>query len=300
MKKYWLVDPETGEIVIDNFKVNTEEDIANKKKHAEKDRLKKEFKEFQQETLGYFIFFIFKNLDYLEELLTDAELVKLIYIATYVKDQGYLKKDNNVTFMKKEDLKVLLNTNDETFRVFYNKLVQSQLLLEDTEGKMAIDIDFFYRGKERTYKKLTGKKLADFSRVYIKTIRDLYINSDSKQHKKLAVIYKLLPYVNWKYNILCTNVNETNKDKIEAVSIKKIMDLLGYNSSNISRFRKEFYSLKYKEYQIFRTVQYTENYEDSFIIVNPLFYYRGDDLQELQTLTTLFGITTTMKVENAS
>jgi hypothetical protein len=132
--------------------------------------------------------------------------------------------------------------------------------------------------------------MVDFTRIYIQTTRDLYLNTTSKNHKKLSIVYKLLPYINWKYNILAKNINETEKERINPLSVKDILDILRYSNNNLTRFKKEFYSLTYNQYQVFGTFQTKAEYKTSTIYLNPLVAYRGNDIEELRTLINMFEI----------
>ncbi|HID0768162.1 TPA: hypothetical protein ACXDAZ_002692 [Clostridium botulinum] len=284
-----IINNDTGEILQDNFKIETIEDKQRKLKAIEKNKLKNEFKNKQQNYLGNFVFFIFKYIDKLTKLLNNNDLIKFIYIGTYVKKNGALMLDNNITYVNKKKLQELLNVGNKAFYKFYNNIIGCNLLKEINEH-IYINNNVFYRGSEKEYKKLTDKKLKDFTRLYIKTTRDLYKNIGTRSYNKLAIAYKLLPHVNWKYNILCNNINEIDKNKIEPLTIENVINILEYNKNQISRFKKDFYSIKYKEKQLFKTIQNDENYNNSFTIVNPLLYYRGNDIKELEYLIMLFEL----------
>ena len=289
MKHCMLIDNETGEVIDENFRIDELEDQERKRKMAEKDRLSREFKEKQSEYLGNFIFYIFKNIENFKDILTDADLVKFIFCGTYIKHNGALMLDNNTTYIDKKRLNELLQVSNTIFNRFYKKLIKNKLILEEN-NKIYINLNIFWRGKKTEYKKITKIKLKDFTRIYIKTARELYLNYKNKNHKKLAMIYKLIPFLNWKYNILCSNPNEENKNNIDALTIEDIMDELNYSKSNITRFKHDFYSLKYNDYQIFKTLQSDENYKNSIILVNPLVIYGGNDINNLQYLINLFNI----------
>ncbi|NCI19809.1 hypothetical protein EJM73_09235 [Clostridium botulinum] len=284
-----IINNDTGEVLNENFKVETLEDKQRKLKGIEKNKLKNEFKNKQQNYLGNFVFFIFKYMDKLTELLNNNDLIKFIYLGTYVKKNGALMLDNNITYVNKKKLQELLNIGNKAFYKFYNNIIDCNLLKEIDEH-IYINNNVFYRGSEKEYKKLTDKKLKDFTRLYIKTTRDLYKNIGTRSYNKLAIAYKLLPHVNWKYNILCNNINEINKDRIEPLTIENVINIIRYNKNQMSRFKKDFYGIKYKEKQLFKTIQNDENYNNSFTIVNPLLYYRGNDIKELEYLIMLFEL----------
>ncbi|GAA0723659.1 hypothetical protein GCM10008905_16540 [Clostridium malenominatum] len=289
MKNCTLIDNATGEVLSEDFKITELQDIRERKVFAQKDKLSKEFKELQDKISGNFVFFIFKNMEFLKENLNDNDLVKFIYIGTYVKKEGVLMLDNNVTYIDKRRLRSLLNVGDKAFNTFYNKMLENNLMKEH-DGKLYINFYYFWRGKESDYKKFTNVNLEDYTRIYTKATRELYNQIPGRGHKKLAIVFKLLPYVNWKYNILCKNTNEVDENKLEVLTIADIVELLNYNKTQMARFKSDFYSLKYNEYNVFASVQKQSDYLKSFILVNPLIYYRGNDIEQLQYLVTLFKI----------
>lgn len=284
-----VINNETGEILLNDFNIDTIEDKIKREKFIERKKLEEDFKEMQQEYLGYFVMFIFENMDKLNKIFNNSELVKYIYIGTYTKNDGYLMLDNNKTYIDKNLLKKILSLNDKTFRNFYNKAIENELLIEE-DKKLKINVKHFYRGKETEYKPIAGVKLKNFVRIYIETTRELYLNTPPKSHRKLYTIYRLIPYVNWKYNILCYNINEVDKDKLEAVTVSDVMNILEYDKTHITRFKNDFYNIKYQEYEVFGSFQKTSEYLKSAIVVNPLVFYRGNNIDELKLLITLFGL----------
>mgnify|MGYP000943466796 CR=1 FL=1 len=289
MIKCWLVEQKTGEILTEHNILNFE-DIDRAKKFKKKKELEEQFKYTQSTFLGNFVFFIFKNMEFLQEVLSDEDLVKFIFIGTYVKGNGCLKADNNVTLINKKKMQELLNISRANFNKFYNKLIDNNLIRENKEGVININLDYFFRGYEKEYKKLTDVKLSDFLRIYIESTRELYKNTPIRKHKQLSILYKLIPYCNYKYNILCRNTNEIDAEKLDILTIADVVDILGYNKSQIARFKKDFYSVQVQEYKAFLSIQGTEKYLDSFIVVNPKLYFRGSELEDLEYLLTLFKI----------
>lgn len=255
------------------------------------------------------MFFIFKNIDKLTKILNDSELVRYIYIGTYVKKDGLLKMDNNITHINKEKLRIILNTNSKTFRNFYNKLVSTGLLVEEkttnykivngksvgyskdeTRLRLKINFEYAYRGKLTEYKHLTGKNMNDYIRLYVNKIRELYLNTDGRSLRKLAIVYKLLPFISWRHNIICYNPDEQDYRMLQLLTLGDIIEYLGYKRSNIARFREDFYSLKLNNDYIFMSLQKgTPDYLKSIIAVNPKFMYGGTDLKEVEWLIKSFN-----------
>ncbi|OAA90145.1 hypothetical protein [Clostridium coskatii] len=287
---YTLINNDTGEIVDEDFGFDTLEDRERKKKCAIKAKDFEEYKEIQSEYMGNFIFFLYNSLDKLKKVLSDADLCKYIMLATYIKKDGYLILDNNKTYINKKKMQELLLVAKVNFNKFYNNLIENNLLVEEEKSKKyKINLNIFWRGYEKDYKNLTNNKLENYTRLYIDATRELY-KLNYKKSKKLAIAYKLIPYVNWKYNVLCPNIKEIDKSKINPLTIKDVMNILGYSQHHIATFKKDFYGIKFHDYVLFKTLQDDPDYTTSTIIVNPLFAYRNKEVKEIEGLFVIFNI----------
>ena len=65
---------------------------------------------------------------------------------------------------------------------------------------------------------------------------------------------------------------------------------LGYDKTHITRFKNDLHSLTYKSKDIFIRIGKTPDIKNDYIIVNPAFYYRGNNIEQLDYLITLFGL----------
>jgi hypothetical protein len=124
----------------------------------------------------------------------------------------------------------------------------------------------------------------------INNSRDRLVKFSTSDSFYTTVIFDKKSIINWKYNILAKNINETEKERINPLSVKDILDILRYSNNNLTRFKKEFYSLTYNQYQVFGTFQTKAEYKTSTIYLNPLVAYRGNDIEELRTLINMFEI----------
>lgn len=287
-KKCTVIDNDTGEIINENFNIDEIEDVKRKKEGIRRSKEFEEFKTIQSAYMGNFIFFLYKSVNELEEILSDNDLVRYIYLGTFTKSNGYLILDNNKTYITKKEMQNLLKMGDTAFKKFFNNIISNNLLTEIND-KYRINIYYFWRGKEINYKSITGNKLENYTRIYINATRELY-KSNYKRPKKLAMAYKLIPYINWKYNVLCNNIKETCKEKIDILHIENIINIVGYNKKNIGRFKYYFYGIKFYGYSLFMTLQDQPEYKSSIILVNPLFAYRNRVVNDLKYLFVLFDI----------
>ena len=58
------------------------------------------------------------------------------------------------------------------------------------------------------------------------------------KHTNLGYIFKLIPYVNCEYNIICHNPLEKDLDLIEPMTVGEFCEAIGYDKTNASRLIK--------------------------------------------------------------
>lgn len=258
-----------------------------RKQYHERTVQRKEFYDMQKKVFGNFIFFIYQNIDSLLKILTDADFVKFLYMGTYIHSNRYLMHDNR-TYMNKSDLFRLLGVSRQTFNKFYNKLKDTNLLIED-DNKIMLSLEYFCKGYKEGYKLANGKNISMYTRIYINTIRDAYtsVKPNAKSHKWIAYVYRLIPYVNWRYNIICKNPSEPNKSDIEPYDIKGIMELLHYsvNKQHIQQFKDNILGFKFNGRCVFFGVDIMSNKQQKVlynICVDPRFYYKGSNIDDVK------------------
>lgn len=160
----------------------------------------------------------------------------------------------------------------ETIKYLFDK----KLLIEDNEGNIKVNIKFCKKGK------ITKNQAKVGIRMFEEAIRELYLKSKPTEHNKLALFIKLIPYVNLKYNVICSNPEEENIEKINPLTMKAIADIAGYKNSN--RFKKELLDLTVNESL---AVVITETKYGKFVHINPTVYYKGTNKEDLKYLVNV-------------
>ena len=67
---------------------------------------------------------------------------------------------------------------------------------------------------------MTKKELKGTVRMMELGVKEIYENAKPIEHKRLSLFIKILPYVNYNYNIICFNPEEGNKDEIRPMDLK--------------------------------------------------------------------------------
>ncbi len=163
-----LIDLETGEVrdfdEQDGFRYSTSESRKRVNSYYSAKRSNSSFRDYNKE-LGGFIFAVYemsKEFNRHEDILSQADLTRLIFIATYTNFDGVLMETQK-TAMSKKILQSITGLSRNKFGEFYSKCLKLGILKEH-EGKILINQEYAFRGSLLSYK--TDSE-SNFMRVYI-------------------------------------------------------------------------------------------------------------------------------------
>lgn len=276
-------DTETGEDITDKVHIEPVMSETQRQGHT----VKKELRQHEEENGGY-VFAFFNAMQSLSERfssLNHSDIARLMFIGTYVSynegkaSHGYLHHENGVKINKKS-LAELLSMSRNKYGEFYKKLIDGNILTETDEG-LAVNSTIFYRGENLD----AIKGDYQYTRLFRKTARELYEKFNGRSIKKLGVVYSILPYVNFNFNIVCNNPQQVVNGKIDTMKLKDLADRLGYTDyKSLSATMRE---ITYNGQQVFKFVDDGKDRRNSYIIVNPNVVYAGNG-KHLAGLQVLF------------
>ncbi len=232
---------------------------------------------------GGYVFAFFNACRTMEEefpQFNQSDLARLMFIGTYVAwETGQLKHDNGVPINKKT-LEQLVGMSRNKFGEFYKKALQSDIIREEGTD-LYVNPGYFYRGRLQNVKEIT--KSFQYTRLFRKTVRDLYAMYNGRTIKQLALIYAVLPFVNFKYNIIAYNPDESNYDLIQPMELDKLATLLGYQSSK--KLSTALRGIKYEGQPVFGF--FDASGKKKKVVINPRVVYAGDG-KNLEAIRILF------------
>lgn len=271
-----VIIKDTGEIIDNVCRIYTQEqlEIMNKKNKKSLVRSKDNF-----------IFITYKLLTSLNIENGDfnqPDIARIIYIMSYISNDNRLMFTER-TPMTKDKLSELMGLNKKVFNTFYNKLIKNNILIEK-DNYLFINKEFSFYGS------IKGNRY-NIIRIYKKNIRQLYNCVSSSQHKQLAILYLLIPFINIKYNIVCSNPQEEDEDKVKPLTIEQLAEYFNYNLKYFTSLIDFLFSLKDKDNNpVIKTVNNTKNKKDNTIVINPRVIYAGNDYRDVKAFSTIFNI----------
>lgn len=288
------VEAKDTDIVI--TKVMSPKEYDNQIQFAKnKKMLDAEMKEFIENNEGAFVSLIFKyGAVIFKEIEDRAEgnkgnihVIRFIVLATYQNYKGCLTYSNGKE-IKKKDLGKIWDVKDRKgINDTYNILKDCGYLYETEEGNLMINEDIVIKGviKNKIKELKDDNKSYTCTRLFVDNVREMYNRTESKQRKQLANLFKILPYINFKYNVFCSNPTETDKTKLRLLDWTDLAEICGYNVDNVSRLKKELMKLKIYGYDVIGELNRGSG---KTIIVNPHVYYGGDDTNDVKWLYDVF------------
>lgn len=278
-----LHDKTYENVAMDFIRLQEQQEEKKKEEREKKDILEKinqqnNFKEYIKTFYGSFYFYFYsrtiKNIE-------PQYLTRFLYLCTYINYDNILIIDKNTRHIPiyEEDLQSILKVSRaESFRTKAALLNNNLISIKDN-GIIKINDSFCKKGDIMKNNKI------DKTRMFNNSIKELYEKSLPREHKKLALLFQILPYINLKYNIICKNPNEEVQENIDNYTLKELMEELG--QTNITRFKNDLLKLTVGGEPVISIHLIGKS---NCIVINPKVYYKGGCLEDLNWIEKLIGM----------
>lgn len=259
-----------------------------------KDKYTKEIREFNEAEYeeGFFYLLykyrsdIFKEIRDKEPGNSDTHIVRFMMLATCISYGGNLYYNRNR--VKKSTLKRVWDLKaDSSINKTYNLLKDIGYIYVTDEGYIMINENIVVKGSVSAKLKELKKDDENFTymRIYIQNIKRLYYDTPTTRKKKLANLFLILPYINYKYNVFCSNPTETDVNKLNLLTWTDLARTCDYDETNVTRFRKDLFKLKLYDKDVIGELV---SGQGTRILINPAIYYVGNNIDDVLYLYKLF------------
>ena len=287
-----------GCVVYDETKQTVELKVIDKNRkeaqHKKASNLR-EMTKFTENNEGSFIQLIYQYSDPIFKELrsvcstesnANIHMVRFIQLATYSTFGGKLfdKQRNRI---KRSSLKNiwLLNDNAQVKRT-YDMLMKCGYIYETEEGYLMINRDIIIKGKIDDFDRMKRQNTdITYTRLFAENFQHLYEGTYPPSRRHLAVLFKVLPFLNYKLNIFCSNPAEEDVEKIIPYTWEDLAAICGTEKSKLKAFKKNLFELN-----IFGSPligMFLTNKKQS-IHINPKVYYSGSNIEDVRYLYKLF------------
>ncbi|MEK4081588.1 hypothetical protein [Solibacillus sp. FSL K6-1126] len=227
-----------------------------------------------EEENGGFVFTFFKQSHTINERfpsLNHADIARLMNLGTYTAwTTGRLQYDNG-RVIDAEGFEKLTGLSTKRARELFKRYVDEGILSQQ-EGAIYMNHTVFYRGNVSEVK----SDIVDmqYTRMFKKTVRDLYEQFNGRTVGQLALVYSLMPFLNFNFNIVCYNPDESDKDLVRPISLEHVAELIGYESP--AKLKTALNRVKIGDKVVFNFFESTKDRRQKHITVNPRVIYAGD------------------------
>jgi hypothetical protein len=229
---------------------------------------------------GGFYFNKYENVLKLE--LEKQFLTRYIYLCTHIDYEGKLRfksANNKGKLIMVKDLPKVLGLSEREARNTKNALVENELIFINADKTISVNPKYAIKGG-------TGRKeLRGSVRAMEEGIREIYEKAKPREHRRLALLMELLPYINFSHNIVCNNPNEKDIDKVDPFNLTEVMELAKY--TNLTKFKRDLLNLTVNEELV---IKITETKNGKFIYVNPRIFYKGNNVNDLKACMNEFRV----------
>lgn len=261
-----------------NTSFSTPEDKVRNKKAKER-RINHEINRWRGKEKYYFV-----RSDISFSGISPAMVTRLIYLSTYTNFSDNTLMLTRKTKMQRKDLSNVIGLSERHTANFWKEIYPAYVT-ENEEGFLKLNDDIFKRGR------LKRKSFTAYQQFYDMGVRKLYEAANGKYHKQLGYLFKLLPFINVEYNLVCRNPFETDVEKLELLSIAEFCKLIGFDVSHIDRLLKVYNTVRFVvngRQERFCTMIYNGIDEcNAKICINPSVFYAGTNIGRIE-VTKLF------------
>ncbi|MFR5643244.1 MAG: hypothetical protein ACLTK7_08765 [Clostridium paraputrificum] len=259
---------------------------AGKQKGNEIRKSKEKFSVFIGNNFGSFFFNKYnKTLDkfIVYGKYESAMAFRFLYLCSYMDYENKLRfgskfREKDRGYMVEKDLEEVLGLSERETRNTKKFLFNLGVLKMDSEGVLFVDKMYSKKGK------ITESFNRESTRVFDNSIKEMYLKADAKEHKKLGVFFKLLPMINYKFNVVCHNPKEEDVTKIKPMKQKEIFKYLGVTKNTYVKLL----DIKVNDRYVYAKI--STGALKGFFVVNPDVYYAGNNIEELKGIINLFKI----------
>lgn len=270
-KSYLIIDNETDEIVCENASGF----LANE------DQNRKDFSYGNRER--FFWHFFYENIDFPD--LSPLNAFRLMYVSTFISYKDYCLKKQGKSITRKS-LQELMGLRTNTFLRFIQDITDVGYIVKGDKGRYYLNSNFFKKGSLDK-----SESEVRHIRVYSEPLKALYKSIPQSKYGAAGYIIKLIPYINKQWNIICSNPFESERDKIDPLTMTDICGILGYNKTCVSKLKKELYSLTFTYCGIPQSAcLYTRDPDTNkkIFVINPVLMYSGFFFSEVQEMCSYF------------
>lgn len=224
----------------------------------------------KQKDTRYFTFAHMESLQEVISSLSNVHLGYLLHLQCFIDlETGFLHNKEGKEMTKKVDIQKTLGVSKDVNKRLC-KALENNDILEVVDGKYRINPKYHFSGKSHDQKVV---------KLFTTTLKRL---CKTIKANELGFLYKLLPYVHLKTNMISVNPFEKEPSNIKYLNIQGIAEITGIHEDNIPALIKGL-----RKGGIIAETK-LEDKRSTFITLNPYIFYRKSGTPD-DTLKAMFA-----------
>ena len=237
--KLYIIDEDTGEVKTERKLKELDKVRVITKEQEDYLKNKTDLGKMESDLGGFYMLYYNERL--FDGLISDTHIARVIYLATFIEyDTNKLVFYENGKINKpftEKDIRQLLKIKDRQTYYDFKKEVLDSGIMTITDSGIYMSKTYFNKGKDDKSNKFY------FMKMYIDTIRQLYEQTNTRQHKTLGHLFKLIPFIDYEYNILTNSPNTNDRIKERLMTKKDIAKLLDMDLKTYERVEQQLLKL---------------------------------------------------------
>lgn len=280
----FIMDEDTKKVKTERKLKELNEVIVTTQKQKDYLKNKTNLGKMESDLGGFYMLYYNERL--FDGLISDTHIARVIYLATFIEYDTnklvfYENGKINKPFTERDVKEILGIKKVQTYNEFKKEVLDSGIMTI-TDSGIYMSKTYFNKGKDDKSNKFY------FMKMYIDTIRQLYEQTNTRQHKTLGHLFKLIPFIDYEYNILTNSPNTNDRIKERLMTKKDIAKLLDMDLKTYERVEQQLLKLtitfRDKKYPLIGAIsikaldtEMNRIRKTNCYVVNPLIYSSIND-----------------------
>lgn len=181
---------------------------------------------------GKFVWNIFDSMQLVFTDLPTSLWTRIALLATYMNEEGEIADSFGLPF-RQDEIQQVLMMPDGAFRKFMDRIERASIV-DLVPGAVRVKEEVIRVSPLDTVEEsMLGADRETISKTYIRAVRHLYANASAQSMEYLCYVFRLLPFVNWKYHIICENPLEEDARLLRPLTLGDFADNIRYRRNEV-------------------------------------------------------------------
>lgn len=181
---------------------------------------------------GKFVWNIFDSMQLVFTDLPTSLWTRIALLATYMNEEGEIADSFGLPF-RQDEIQQVLAMPDGAFRKFMDRIERASIMDFVSRAVRFKEEVIRVSPLDTVEESMLGADRETISKTYIRAVRHLYANASAQSMEYLCYVFRLLPFVNWKYHIVCENPLEEDARLLRPLTFGDFAENIRYRRNEV-------------------------------------------------------------------